>query len=95
MVFQPPVGPGFEEMHRDVASGQVYCSTVDRRLGSLPVAARVGDAIAVFQGGEIPLVLRRRDEKSYVLVGEFYIHRIMFGESMQDTESDCSMIALA
>ena len=42
-------------------------------------AAKVGDAIAVCQGGRLPLVVRREGER-WRLIGDCYVHGIMQGE---------------
>ncbi|KAK0618943.1 hypothetical protein B0T14DRAFT_565845 [Immersiella caudata] len=52
-------------------------------LGVVPDAARPGDAICVFPGGRVPFLLRQRRNSSvssYELIGECYVHGIMFGE---------------
>ena len=42
-------------------------------------AVRVGDSIAVCQGGRLPLVVRREGER-WRLIGDCYVHGIMRGE---------------
>ena len=52
----------------------------------VPSSARVGDLIGVFQGGEVPLVIRGYGE-DWKLVGESYFHGIMHGEASVDSIS--------
>ncbi|KAF9475910.1 hypothetical protein BDN70DRAFT_897796 [Pholiota conissans] len=49
-------------------------------LGLVPKAAKNGDLICVFQGGEVPFVLRPIGNDQWELVGECYVHGIMEGE---------------
>ena len=64
--------------------------TLDRRLGRtaggllclLPAEAKIGDSIALLQGGATPYVLRAAGEE-YTLVGEAYVHGIMYGEAWE------------
>ncbi|KAH6665416.1 heterokaryon incompatibility protein-domain-containing protein [Halenospora varia] len=46
---------------------------------------KTGDAIALFQGGKMPLVIREAEEGKWQIVGDAYIHGIMDGK-----EFDCS-----
>jgi hypothetical protein len=52
---------------------------------------RFGDCIAVFAGGDMPLVVRPRSG-SWKLLGESYVHGIMHGEAFR--EADCKRIEL-
>lgn len=44
------------------------------------MAASVGDAIAICQGGEVPLLLRQHVAGKVTLVGSCYVYGIMYGE---------------
>lgn len=69
--------------------------TLDRRLGRtasgllclLPAETTIGDSIALLQGGATPYVLRVAG-KEYTLVGEAYVHGIMYGEAWQLDRSE-------
>lgn len=50
------------------------------RLGLAPAGAKLGDSIAVLDGCDVPMVLRKRGEDGWTVVGECYIHGIMPGE---------------
>lgn len=54
-------------------------------VGLVPLAAEVGDVIAVFEGGRVPFVLRGSVESPgmYRLVGGCYVHGMMNGEAFR------------
>lgn len=65
----------------DVLTWRRLMSTRSGRLGLAPAGAVLGDAIAIFQGCDVPMVIRRRGVGSgWRLVGEAYVHGIMDGE---------------
>jgi hypothetical protein len=61
-----------------------FCVTRKGYVGIVPSGAQVGDEVCVFDGGAVPFVLRknygREGDIIYELVGEGYIHGIMYGE---------------
>ena len=59
------------------------CVTSKGFMGMVPGQARVGDIICIFSGSAVPFLLRKAgSEDAYQLVGEAYIHGIMYGESL-------------
>lgn len=52
-------------------------------IGLAPPHAQVDDIICIFLGGQVPYVLRKESDKVYSLVGEAYVHGIMYGEYMK------------
>ncbi|CAG9981192.1 unnamed protein product [Clonostachys byssicola] len=48
-------------------------------------SVRKGDMIALIKGTQVPFVLRRQDEKSYLLIGEAYVDGIMDGEAVENS----------
>lgn len=52
-------------------------------LGLCPDHVQAGDEIYVFLGAKVPMVLRPRGDGSYSVVGEAYVHGIMYGEMMK------------
>ena len=52
-------------------------------IGLAPRYAQVGDLIAVFKGGKLPLVIRQSDPH-WELIGESYVHGIMKGEAYDE-----------
>lgn len=57
----------------------------------VPNSAEVGDEVALFKGGKVPLILRQQGE-SWRLIGESYVHGIMQGEIF--SEKECRDIEL-
>ncbi|RGP64113.1 hypothetical protein FLONG3_9659 [Fusarium longipes] len=45
-----------------------------------PDIMQAGDVVAVFYGGRTPFLIRRREEDTWMLVGECYVHGMMNGE---------------
>jgi hypothetical protein len=56
--------------------------TVKGFVGLAPKHAKERDIVVVFPGAKFPYVLRRCDDGMYVLVGEAFVHGIMYGEFM-------------
>lgn len=52
-------------------------------VGLCPDHAQPGDDICVFLGGSTPYLIRRNDGATFTLVGESYVHGIMYGEIMK------------
>ncbi|KAI4122814.1 MAG: hypothetical protein LQ338_005594, partial [Usnochroma carphineum] len=77
--------------------GIVYClrrrlaKTKMGYLGLVPPEADVGDKVFILEGGKTPYVLRQKDEY-WQLVGECYLHGIMYGEAYD--ESRCEDVVL-
>ncbi|KIN03398.1 hypothetical protein OIDMADRAFT_117507 [Oidiodendron maius Zn] len=65
-------------------SSAAFCFTRERFVGLVPDAAAVGDKICLLHGGKVPFVIRQRGQM-YRLIGECYIHGIMYGEAITDT----------
>jgi hypothetical protein len=59
---------------------RVFICTDDGRLGLANPGAKVGDEVWILKGGRTPFLLRRRRDGNYQLVGEAFVHGIMFGE---------------
>lgn len=60
-------------------------------LGLVPYTAKIGDVVAICQGGRVPLTLRPYGE-NFQLVGDAYVHGMMRGERYE--ESKCKPIWL-
>jgi hypothetical protein len=67
---------------RTYAVGRRLVRTKGGYYGLCPVLVEEGDVIAVLFGGITPYILRPRG-KSYVLVGECYIHGLMQGQALE------------
>ncbi|KAH7343102.1 hypothetical protein BKA66DRAFT_434539 [Pyrenochaeta sp. MPI-SDFR-AT-0127] len=57
-------------------------------VGLAPRHAEEGDIVIIFPGAKFPYVLRRCDDEMYILVGETFIHGIMYGEFIT---KDCKL----
>lgn len=62
------------------------CITENGYMALAPAEADEGDLVCVFLGGQTPFVLRPSLGK-YRLVGQCYVHGIMFGEAMEELRS--------
>ena len=61
--------------------------TNDGRIGLGPNTQRPGDSVWILSGGQVPFILRQvdcNDERRYELVGEAYVHGVMYGEAVKD-----------
>lgn len=58
--------------------------TRDRKIGWVPLMTQKGDHICVFDGMELPYVVRPSGgpEGNHLLVGDCYISTLMAGEAM-------------
>ena len=56
-----------------------FVTTENGYLGLAPSGAREGDVICLLRGGNVPFVLRERENGYWELVGEAYVHGIMDG----------------
>ncbi|OCK90529.1 uncharacterized protein K441DRAFT_578728 [Cenococcum geophilum 1.58] len=68
---------------QDHLSGWRFVTTKRGYAGVAPGSASVGDAVAVFNGGGVPFLVRESESRNGVhgLVGECYIHGLMNGEA--------------
>jgi hypothetical protein len=80
--------PGFET--HTIIEGSIdrwsskrrFCITQNNALACVPKGSRKGDIICVLFGGEVPYVLRPTGSGFYQVVGECYVHGIMYGEAL-------------
>ncbi|PLN78371.1 heterokaryon incompatibility protein-domain-containing protein [Aspergillus taichungensis] len=60
-----------------------YISTEGGRVGLAPHAAKTGDLVCIFYGADTPYIVRRTEDGSnVVLVGDAYVHGLMYGEAL-------------
>ncbi|KAE9377644.1 HET-domain-containing protein [Stipitochalara longipes BDJ] len=88
-----PQGAGFGET---AASSSVHENrrmfrTETGYIGLGPRNMRVGDRIALFSGGSLPLVMREKKTK-LKLVGDCYVHGIMYGERYREDQCELMWI---
>ena len=65
--------------------------TEDGYIGLGPRDMRVGDSIALFSGGSLPLVMRKHARR-LVLIGDCYVHGIMNGERYREDQCELMWI---
>lgn len=58
-------------------------TTDDGFLGTAPYETQPGDVVALLIGSTVPVVLHPVAANMYTVVGEVYIHGIMYGEAME------------
>jgi hypothetical protein len=63
------------------ASKRKFARTQIGRLAFLPLHAKEGDTVAVLPQAKVPYVSRLRDDGSYTVIGEAYVHVVMRGEA--------------
>ena len=68
-----------------IAELRSFCVTQNGFFGLVPGGAKVGDRVAIFNGGIIPFVIRpqlKDDRTVFTLVGNGYFHGLMHGEAL-------------
>jgi hypothetical protein len=69
----------------DSCSGRRFCSTEKKRIGLTAPKTHPGDVVCLIIGLQVPYVLRWCSlRKGYRLVGECYIHGVMYGEMVDE-----------
>lgn len=76
----------------EMALGRRLAVTQGGYLCLAPAGAREGDAVVLARGGRLPLVLREVETGASELVGDCYVHGIMYGEAFE--EDKCQTIRL-
>ncbi|KAI1330291.1 heterokaryon incompatibility protein-domain-containing protein [Xylariaceae sp. FL0255] len=72
---------------RDACSGRAVLRTVDGHVGLGPEYMKKGDVLYLLSNCPMPMILRPSEKKQhYRVVGEAYIHGIMFGEAFAGTD---------
>jgi hypothetical protein len=84
---------GFGNFDAQILQSRTFARTEQGYLALMPIEARVGDAIAICQGGKVPLLLRPNVDGKLRLLGGCYIHGMMFGERY--CEKDCYEISIS
>lgn len=73
---------------------KVVFRTAEGDLGVGPVSTRAGDRVWVFEGTRVPFLVRPVQEGFCQLLGECYLHGIMYGELIQAGKLDFEGLAL-
>jgi hypothetical protein len=83
----------FDRAFRTISSGRCLFVTEEGHLGLGPESLEKGDEVWVLQGARVPFVLREnwdwREEGTYKVVGEAYVHGVMHGEMVEEMEGLC------
>ena len=80
------------------ANQRCFCTTEKGFFGLVPGKVEVGDEVAIFNGGNVPFILRKLDsgdgqELAYRLVGDGYFHGLMHGEALSlDTYDERDLV---
>lgn len=56
-------------------------------VGLVPDHAEAWDLLVVLRGGKFPYVLKAREDGTYGLIGDAYVHGIMYGEFVEEEPS--------
>ncbi|KAK0712279.1 heterokaryon incompatibility protein-domain-containing protein [Apiosordaria backusii] len=75
----------FRERHGRASYGRAIFRTESQYLGNGPTAAIQGDQVWIVAGADAPLILRP-DGDRFKIVGDAYVHGIMFGEGLKKGE---------
>jgi hypothetical protein len=84
----------FERRLRSTISGRRLITTANGYLGIAYDSVRRGDKICIALGGRMPLILRPIED-TFQLVGECYIHGLMFGEALKAEDSSPEELILS
>jgi hypothetical protein len=77
----------FETTFLSWAGLRRFCTTSGRRMAWVPQTSQMDDIICAFEGAEVPFVMRPRADGGFQLIGECYIHGLMYGEGMTSNAS--------
>ena len=65
-----------------IARNRKFCTTKKRYIDCCPFNAKNRDRVCILFRGQIPYVARK-ERKGYRLLGEAYIHGVMYGEVLK------------
>jgi hypothetical protein len=78
------------------SAGMAFCGTEKRYLGWTSPFAQPGDTVCLLEGAAAPWVIRpNKFDGTFKLVGEAYIHGIMYGEGISWEGSQWENIRLS
>ncbi|RYP51281.1 hypothetical protein DL768_003378 [Monosporascus sp. mg162] len=64
---------------------KAFALTKKGYMGLVPQGTAEGDVVVIFVGATVPHILRKtREGDGFLLVGETYVHGIMYGEAVRD-----------
>jgi hypothetical protein len=54
----------------------------------VPENTLAGDVVTLLEGGKVPVILRPfKDSSDFQMIGEAYVHGVMYGEAFRSGES--------
>jgi hypothetical protein len=63
-----------------------YTFTSEKRQALVPRKAKPGDMVCIFLGFPLPFILRQREDRTFSILGECYVHGVMYSEIVQFDE---------
>ncbi|KAF9768118.1 hypothetical protein IL306_014633 [Fusarium sp. DS 682] len=84
-MLDPEEGDIFAIAIEDAGADRVLFITEKGYLGLGPARTEVDDTVAMIAGAHVPFVLRK-GAGGWILVGEAYVHGVMYGEAAQKAE---------
>lgn len=70
-------------VERELQTGQLFMVTPEGFVGWAHPRARPGDQIYIVSGCTVPVILRKREDGGFVLVGDAYVQEVMEGEVIE------------
>ncbi|TGO76834.1 hypothetical protein BELL_0134g00060 [Botrytis elliptica] len=66
---------------------QRFLVTASGYIGYVPNETKRGDTICILYGMDVPVVLRKNQDKTFEVIGPCYVHGVMEGELMNDMQN--------
>ena len=90
---KPTIEENLHNALHDAATGRMFCLFDDSHVGWVPWSAEVGDRIAIFLGGTVPILLRPSGN-DYIVLGEAYVDEMMDGQAFEGPKVQVETITL-
>ncbi|KAH8588895.1 hypothetical protein B0O99DRAFT_638208 [Bisporella sp. PMI_857] len=91
LVYKKPPA-SFQERLQYVMFRRMIRTKQRRYIGLASGDIRQGDEVWLLEGSKVPLIIRKRIEGHGSLIGDAYIHGIMYGEAFN--RSNCESLML-
>jgi hypothetical protein len=63
-------------------------------VGLGPAHMEQGDEVYIFFGGHVPYIVRQQENNKYSLVGEAFVHGIMYGEALRTDVEESTLVLI-
>ncbi|KAJ4325090.1 hypothetical protein N0V84_003633 [Fusarium piperis] len=83
---QYPLAKRANEAFLTLLRSRCFAGTDMGLIGYVPMRAKKGDLVVILYGADVPFVVRREAGGRYSLVGECYMHGIMYGDALRVEE---------